>query len=175
MSFKFNLVTAHAHSANRAGTTMIITDISGIREATAQQMESHGFDSVEAVAHASIEQLVAVPGIGASRAAALRASANRLLSEATPDAVESGVPDPAEQVDHADADVSDGADWRADDAGEPDTAVTAKKGSKGKKDRKKRKDGKKRKDRKKKGEKKKKAKKQKDKDKGRKKSKKGRK
>lgn len=60
---------------------MNITDISGIGDATAQQMRTHGLDSVEAVAQASIEQLVAVPGIGAARAAALRESARRLLPD----------------------------------------------------------------------------------------------
>ena len=60
---------------------MNTTDISGIGDATAQQMRTHGLDSVEAVARASIEQLVAVPGIGAARAAALRESARRLLPD----------------------------------------------------------------------------------------------
>jgi len=61
---------------------MNITDISGIGDATAQRLKAHGIDSVEAVAQASIEQLVAVPGIGADRAAALRQSAIRLLPDA---------------------------------------------------------------------------------------------
>lgn len=60
---------------------MNITDISGIGDATAQRLRTHGIDSVEAVAQASIEQLVAVPGIGPDRAAALRLSANRLLPD----------------------------------------------------------------------------------------------
>ena len=60
---------------------MNITDISGIGDATAQQMRTHGIDSVEAVAQASIEQLAAVPGIGAARAAALREAARRLLRD----------------------------------------------------------------------------------------------
>ena len=60
---------------------MNITDISGIGDATAQRLKTHGIDSVEAVAQASIEQLVAVPGIGPDRAAALRLSANRLLPD----------------------------------------------------------------------------------------------
>ena len=60
---------------------MKITDISGIGDATAQRLKTHGIDSVEAVAQASIEQLVAVPGIGPYRAAALRLSANRLLPD----------------------------------------------------------------------------------------------
>ena len=61
---------------------MNITDISGIGNATARLLKTHGIASVEAVAQASIEQLVAVPGIGESRAAALRESARRLLSDA---------------------------------------------------------------------------------------------
>ena len=60
---------------------MNITDISGIGDATAQQMRTHGIDSVEAVAQASIEQLAAVPGIGAARAAALGEAARRLLRD----------------------------------------------------------------------------------------------
>lgn len=60
---------------------MNITDISGIGNATAQQLKTHGIDSVEAVARATLEQLVAVPGIGADRATALRRSAIRLLPE----------------------------------------------------------------------------------------------
>ena len=60
---------------------MNITDISGIGNATAQRLKTHGIDSVEAVAQASIEQLVAVPGIGADRAAALRQSAIGLLPD----------------------------------------------------------------------------------------------
>ena len=71
---------------------MNITDISGIGDATAQLLKTHGIDSVEAVAQASIEQLAVVPGIGEDRAAALQGSARRLLPEAggeaqTPDAV----------------------------------------------------------------------------------------
>ena len=68
---------------------MNITDISGIGDTTAQRLKAHGIVSVEAVARASIEQLVAVPGIGADRAVALRQSAMRLLPEAA-DARESG-------------------------------------------------------------------------------------
>ena len=60
---------------------MNITDISGIGDATAQRLKTHGIDSVEAVAQASIAQLVAVSGIGPIRAAALRLSANRLLPD----------------------------------------------------------------------------------------------
>ena len=68
---------------------MNITDISGIGDTTAQRLKAHGIVSVEAVARASIEQLVAVPGIGADRAVALRQSAMRLLPEAA-DAREAG-------------------------------------------------------------------------------------
>lgn len=61
---------------------MNITDVSGIGDATAQRLETHGFDSVEDVAQASIDQLATVPGIGMDRAAALRESARGLLGEA---------------------------------------------------------------------------------------------
>ena len=75
---------------------MNITVISGIGDATAQLLKTHGIDSVEAVAQASIEQLAAVPGIGASRAAALGESARRLLPDASADTPGSGtVPAPA--------------------------------------------------------------------------------
>ena len=67
-------------------THMNITDISGIGDATAQRLKAHGIDSVEAVAQASIEQLAAVPGISASRAAALGESARGLLPDASADA-----------------------------------------------------------------------------------------
>ena len=161
---------------------MNITDISGIREATAQRMASHGIDSVEAVAHASIEQLVAIPGIGASRAAALRAAANRLLPEAKD---ESGAADSEQPGATTGTEESDTSAAITDDAGKPDMppgGVT--RDRKGKEDRKKRKAEKKRKKRQKrkkgkkgkketKKEKKKNAKKRKKTDKGRRKSKKG--
>ena len=73
-------MTVCTQAANEVDT-MNITDISGIGDATAQQMRTHGIDSVEAVAQASIEQLAAVPGIGAARAAALREAARRLLPD----------------------------------------------------------------------------------------------
>ena len=60
---------------------MNITDISGIGDSTAQQLKTHGIDSVEDVAQASIAQLAAVPGIGANRAAALKRSAIQLLPD----------------------------------------------------------------------------------------------
>lgn len=62
---------------------MNITDISGIGDATAQRLKTHGIASVEDVAQASIEQLAAVPGIGDSRAGALRESARGLLPDAS--------------------------------------------------------------------------------------------
>ena len=75
---------------------MNITDISGIGDATAQLLKAHGIDSVEAVAQASTEQLAAVPGIGANRAAALGESARRLLPDANADTPSSEtVPAPA--------------------------------------------------------------------------------
>ena len=75
---------------------MNITDISGIGDATAQLLKTHGIDSVEALAQASIEQLAAVPGIGANRAAALGESARRLLPAASADTPSSEtVPAPA--------------------------------------------------------------------------------
>ena len=80
---------------------MNMTDISGIGEATAQRMKTHGIDSVEAVSHASIEQLVAIPGIGRDRAAALKEAANRLLSDATAGAKESDATAGAEESDGA--------------------------------------------------------------------------
>ena len=140
---------------------MNITDISGIREATAQRMASHGIDSVEAVAHASIERLVAIPGIGAIRAAALRAAANRLLPEATDGW---GVADSEQLVATTGAEDSNASAEIAGDPVEPDTpsgrVTRDRKGKKGKKDRKKRKAEKKRKKEKKQEKRRKKAKKQ---------------
>ena len=134
-------------------------------------MASHGIDSVEAVAHASIEQLVAIPGIGASRAAALTAAANRLLSETT---VESGAADSKQPDATTGTEDSDASAEITGDPVEPDEPpgrVTRDK--KGKKDRKKRKAEKKRKKGKKEKKKNRGAKKLQEKDKGRKKSKKG--
>ena len=157
---------------------MNITDISGIREATAQRMASHGIDTVEAVAHASIEQLAAVPGIGASRAAALRAAANRLLSEAAAGADESGVADSDQPDATTGTEASVAPAENTDGPAEPDTPPeTATRDRKGETDGKKRKAEKKRKKGKKgkkgKNGKKKEKKKRQKKDKGRKRSKKG--
>ncbi|MDD9982577.1 MAG: helix-hairpin-helix domain-containing protein [Gammaproteobacteria bacterium] len=104
---------------------MNITDISGIGDATAQRLKAHGIDSVKAVAQASIEQLVAVPGIGADRAAALRQSAIRLLPDAAG----------AEEADAVTgAGESDAALTPADDEAKP---MKDKGGKKGRKDKKK--------------------------------------
>ena len=115
---------------------MNINDISGIGDATAKQLKTHGIDSVEAVARAEIEQLAAVPGIGRSRAAALRASARRLLPDTTADA-ESPEAMPATAGD-AEA-VSETVAAPADD----DAEAKRKKGGKGKKGKKGKKKGKK--------------------------------
>ena len=107
---------------------MNITDISGIGDATAQLLKTHGIDSVEALAQASIEQLAAVPGIGANRAAALGESARRLLPAASADTPSSEtVPAPA----------GDDTEMERTKDGK------GKKGKKKGKDRKKKKDGKK--------------------------------
>ena len=79
---------------------MNITDISGIGDATAQNMKAQGLDSVEAVAQATVEQLVAVPGIGTARAAALKGSARRLLAEAD---AGTGAPSPEDAVPSGDS------------------------------------------------------------------------
>ena len=115
---------------------MNITDISGIGDATAKLLKAHGIDSVEAVARAEIEQLAAVPGIGPSRAAALRASARRLLPDTTAD-VESPQAVPATTGD-AEA-VSETVAAPADD----DAQAKRKKGGRGKKGKKGKKKGKK--------------------------------
>ena len=112
---------------------MNITDISGIGNATAQLLKTHGIASVEAVAQASIEQLVAVPGIGANRAAALRESARGLLPDATVGAESpEAVPAPA-------GDAEDGSESVAAPADDGARAKRKKdgKGKKGKKGRKK--------------------------------------
>ena len=112
---------------------MNITDISGIGNATARVLKTHGIASVEAVAQASIEQLVAVPGIGEGRAAALRESAHRLLSDAlagaeSPEAA--STPDAEDGSESVAAPVDDGAEAKEKKDG---------KGKKGKKDKKARK------------------------------------
>lgn len=130
-------------------THMIITDISGIGDATAQRLKAHGFDSVEAIAQASIEQLAAVPGIGASRAAALGESARGLLPDASADAQSAeAVPAPA-------GDAEEGSETAApaDDGANAKRKKDGKKG-KGKKDRKKKGKAEKKKEKKKKGRKK---------------------
>ena len=116
---------------------MNITDVSGIGDATAQQLKTHGFDSVEDVAQASIEQLAAVPGIGEGRAAALRESARGLLPEATagkqsPEAVPAPAGDAEEDPETVTAPDGDGAgtDGRKDGEGKKGK----KKGKKRKKD-----------------------------------------
>lgn len=102
---------------------MNITDISGIGDATAQRLKAHGIDSVEAVAQASIEQLAAVPGIGANRAAALRESARRLLRGATADPrISETVPAPAD----------DGTEMERRKDGKGKKGKKEKKGKKGK-------------------------------------------
>ena len=132
---------------------MNITDISGIGDVTAQRLKTHGIDSVEAVAQAFIEQLAAVPGIGANRAAALRESARRLLPDTAAEARSSEtVPAPA----------GDGAEMERRKDGK------GKKGKKGKKEKK----GKKGKEQEKEGKKEKKQRKKKEKDKERRKKKK---
>ena len=107
---------------------MNITDVSGIGDATAQLLKTHGIDSAEAVARASIEQLVAVPGIGPGRAAALRQSAIRLLPDAAT-AEEAGAATGAEESDAAPAPAGGEAKRTEDKKG--------KKGKKGSKEKKK--------------------------------------
>ena len=111
---------------------MNITDISGIGNATARVLKTHGIASVEAVAQASIEQLVAVPGIGEGRAAALRESARRLSSDAfagaeNPEAVSTPAGDAEDGSEIVAAPVDDGAKAKRKKDG---------KGKKGKKDKK---------------------------------------
>lgn len=113
---------------------MNITDISGIGDATAQQMRTHGIDSVEAVAQASIEQLAAVPGIGAARAAALREAARRLLPND-----EAGTEGP----EAVPASAGDGATANGKDVKEKKDRKKDKKKGKGKKQKKGKKKGKK--------------------------------
>lgn len=115
---------------------MNITDISGIGNATARLLKTHGIASVEAVAQASIEQLVAVPGVGERRAAALRESARRLLPDAfagaeSPEAVSTPAGDAEGGSGIVAAPVDDGAKARRKKDGK------GKKGKKGKKGRKK--------------------------------------
>lgn len=116
---------------------MNITDISGVGDATAKLLKTHGIDSVEAVARAAIEQLAAVPGIGASRAAALGESARRLLPDATAGAAES-----PEAVPATSGDAEEGSETVAalTDDGAKSKRTKGGKGKKGKKGKKEKKE-----------------------------------
>ncbi|WP_020558471.1 helix-hairpin-helix domain-containing protein [Thiofilum flexile] len=59
-----------------------ITDVKYVGEAVATRLEAHGITTLEQLAQASLEQLKAVPGIGASTAEMMIADAKRLLSGA---------------------------------------------------------------------------------------------
>ncbi len=57
-----------------------ITEIRGIGASTAAVLAKHGFKSAEDLAKASIDEIVAVPGFGESRAQKIKEAANERLS-----------------------------------------------------------------------------------------------
>jgi NAD-dependent DNA ligase len=57
-----------------------ITGISGIGPDTARTLHEHGFNTLSAVAAATIEQLCSVPGFGTTRASRVIRAANELLA-----------------------------------------------------------------------------------------------
>jgi len=57
-----------------------ITDITGIGPAAAAALGEQGFDSLKALARASVEQVSAVPGFSAARAQKVIAAAAELLA-----------------------------------------------------------------------------------------------
>jgi Holliday junction resolvasome RuvABC DNA-binding subunit len=69
-----------------------ITDISGIGPAAAAALSEQGFDSLKALATASVEQVSAVPGFSAARAQKVIAAAAELL--ATPPAEPTATDEP---------------------------------------------------------------------------------
>lgn len=72
-----------------------LTQISGIGPATADVLTSNGFDSVQAIANATVAALSRVPGFGPARAAVVIGAAKAALSvpeasEPTPSAKKDG-------------------------------------------------------------------------------------
>jgi len=57
-----------------------IIDIAGIGPAAANTLGEHGFNSVKALARASVEQVSAVPGFSTARAQKVIAAATELLA-----------------------------------------------------------------------------------------------
>jgi len=69
-----------------------ITDITGIGPAAAAALGEQGFDSLKALARASVEQVSAVPGFSTARAQKVIAAAAELLATSTAEAATSGEP-----------------------------------------------------------------------------------
>ena len=59
-----------------------VSELSGIGEKLSRELEMAGFENVHDVAEASVEQLTAVPGIGAVRAERLIESAKSIMKQA---------------------------------------------------------------------------------------------
>jgi Holliday junction resolvasome RuvABC DNA-binding subunit len=62
-----------------------LTSISGIGPAAAELLKQHGFNSAEAIATASVEQLSQVPGFGAARSANAITAAIELTGSPQPE------------------------------------------------------------------------------------------
>lgn len=70
-----------------------ITDISGIGPAAAAALGEQGFNSLKALARASIEQVSAVPGFSAARAQKVIAAAAELLGDSSAGTAASDAPE----------------------------------------------------------------------------------
>ena len=74
--------------------TQAITDIAGIGPAAAAALGEQGFNSLKALAKASVEQVSTVPGFSAARAQKVIAAATELLATST---AETGTSDEPEK------------------------------------------------------------------------------
>jgi Holliday junction resolvasome RuvABC DNA-binding subunit len=70
-----------------------ITEITGIGPAAAAALGEQGFDSVRALARASVEQVSAVPGFSAARAQKVITAAADLLATSTAETATSDKPE----------------------------------------------------------------------------------
>lgn len=70
-----------------------ITDITGIGPAAAVALGEQGFNSLKALARASVEQVSAVPGFSAERAQKVIAAAAELLATSTAETTTSDKPE----------------------------------------------------------------------------------
>jgi predicted flap endonuclease-1-like 5' DNA nuclease len=67
-----------------------LTNVRGIGESTARDLQAHGIMTCEDLANASIEEISAVPGFGPARAKSARESAAAAVQASAPVAEEIG-------------------------------------------------------------------------------------